>query len=241
MISSFTYRNGSPFPDFDNNYQFECLYPGTYVSGLWQDVDVTYVIRHDIVEPSGMFTTIFVHSDPLYVDLAKGSPTAIYEYPASGGIYSGGVSFGGNSHLLGVSWLNEWNSFETVIPQIPIFSIRAFDVTASGNFVPMESGVMGGMLGRYLGIAGGYEGIKKADSTLDPPSYGVIKTFPGSGEVTQVDFSNFEEDPYIVASVRGASTSGVFFQRSPGDSIFIEVTSGLPPSEIMIIRIDDKV
>lgn len=224
-----------------NDHYYDLWYLFPYSSGLWARTRKCYVLRHDIIPPSGDFTLIYTHSDKLYVDAARGSPTVIYEYPASGAVVISGVHAGGNSHLLGSSFLNEWDSFTVDnLPRMPIFSVRAFDVIASGEFPPMESGVVGSMLNRYLGIAGGYEGIRVADSTLESQEYGTLKTFPGSGEVTQIDFTNFEEDPYIVTSIRGAGASG-FFQRSPGSPEFVNVTSGLPSSEIMIIRIDDKV
>jgi len=183
----------------------------------------------------GQFDIIYHHNKPIYLDTAKNVPTVIYTKP-----YLDDYP----SELVGVSFLNELNSFTVISPGggMGVHDVRTFDLTDDLGLFPASGLSASGFLDRYVGVAGGHVGAVMFNSTFDREGgmfvpYAVI----ASGNFTHLDFTNNDPDPYIFVSASGISSSGIFLQRDKASSIWHDYSATLPSGvPITIIRADDR-
>lgn len=197
--------------------------------------------------PSGQFDVIYKSSHPLFVDTSKSIPTVLYDLPrgfmppGSGISGSGGMSFTTNSSTrLAASYLNEMGSFTTIYPNSPIFDAKSFDIAGPLDFFP-ASGVPSGILGRYIGVAGGFRGLIMYNTDPLTNAYTPISTVI-SGSFIHLDFTNNFPDPYMFVSTSGIiAGSGRFLQRDSEEILWHDYSATLPSGVmITIIRADDR-
>lgn len=111
-----------------------------------------------------------------------------------------------------------------------ISDIRVFDLTPQSS-IPTESGPVTVSGGRYIGIC--------VDNTAKFIPYDLSGNFTllttvSGGERPRMETSNFFQPPYFFVAA-----SGVFLQKDPNGSTFINYSTGMPSSTVTVVRIDD--
>jgi hypothetical protein len=194
------------------------------------------ILKHDPkVIPSGLFTVIYEHNKPMYLDTAKNIPTVIYTKPYLDDF---------PSELMGVSFLNEQYSFTVISPGggMGVHDVRTFDLTDDLGLFPASGLSTSGFLDRYVGVAGGHLGAVMFNSTFDREGGAFVPyTTIASGNITHLDFTNNDPDPYIFVSASGIGASGIFMQRDKASFGWHDYSATLPSGvPISIIRADDR-
>jgi hypothetical protein len=185
----------------------------------------------------GIFEVIHTTSVPTKVDIAKDTPTVIYDIPET---------LGNNSQEFAASVTNTPNSFYTHADPKPVYEARNFDLPKPGTF-PSVSGTFNPVdYERYVGIAN-QEGILASDWQLNTPWVNMVIAASGvvisgivpSGLITHFETSNYQpEGTYFFYTVSGVKT---FYQKNPIENFWRDYSAGLPDSDITIIRVDDVI
>ena len=179
---------------------------------------------------TGQFDIIYHSSHPMYLDTAKNIPTVVYVKP----------NYDDNpSSFIGRSFLNEADSFEIISPGYGVHDTRVFDLSDPYGYFPV-SGVASGFLDRFIGVAGGHEGVRMYNSSFEEGMFTPSDVIC-SGNFTHLDFTNNDPDPYIFVSTSGTVTvSGRFLQKNTQSYLWNDYSVGLPSGVITIIRADDR-
>jgi len=210
--------------------------PRFTVSGREVSSSKYLILNHDsTILPSGLFIKIYNHNKPMYLDTAKNIPTVIYTKPYLDDF---------PSELMGVSFLNEQYSFTVISPGggMGVHDVRTFDLTDDLGLFPASGLSTSGFLDRYVGVAGGHLGAVMFNSTFDREGGAFVPyTTIASGNITHLDFTNNDPDPYIFVSASGIGASGIFMQRDKASFGWHDYSATLPSGvPISIIRADDR-
>jgi hypothetical protein len=135
-------------------------------------------------------------------------------------------------------------------PRVPIHDLRTCEVINSETFT-IEEGTIGdeskwciygttNQLRAFPTSVTGEPVFLSDDNTI------LIQSFDFN--VTNVETTNYNGNPYIFLSVSGIKPDegieiyeGFFFQRGQNDVEFMDLSYGLPLSKITIIRVDDRI
>lgn len=184
---------------------------------------------------SGLFTIIYEDSLPLYLDTSKNIPTIFYHKPYADDF---------PSSTMGRSFLNELGSFEVISPGggMGTHDVRVFDLTDPLGFLPASGITASGFLDRFAGVAGGHLGLVMYNSSFDREGGAFVPYMQiASGNITHVDFTNNNPNPYMFVCASGTSNaSGRFMQYNPNESMWFDCSATLPSGMITIIRADDR-
>lgn len=124
--------------------------------------------------------------------------------------------------------------FTTIIHNNLVYDGRVFDQTTPSG-------------ARFFGIATPSGAFKFPTATIED-GFSIIVSTSG---ISRIETTNFFGNQYIFVSVSGVVGSGitgsgvvgsgVFYQKNPDTDVFTDYSSGLPGSEITVIRTDDLI
>ena len=124
--------------------------------------------------------------------------------------------------------------FTTIIHNNLVYDGRVFDQTTPSG-------------ARFFGISTPSGAFKFPTATIED-GFSIIVSTSG---VSHIETTNFFGNQYIFVSVSGVvgsgitgsgiAGSGIFYQKNPDTDIFTDYSSGLPGSEITVIRTDDLI
>jgi hypothetical protein len=182
-----------------------------------------------LVQDQGNFQTILDTKKPAKVDIAHGTPTVIYDVTVSGQI----------SEDLSASLWNTPGSFYTHSDPKAVYESRTFNLpspdafpTTSGTFDPDD-------YERFIGICSP-DGLLASKFDLSSPWVNLVAIASGvsaSGYISHFETTNYvPEGTYIFYTISGFP---YFFQKNPDESFWRDYSTGLPSSDITILRVDD--
>jgi len=180
---------------------------------------------------SGNFSIIKTLEDIYRIDISQGTPTVLFNIPSSGILEAA-------SGYLPVyeTFMNTSDDFYTITTNYPTYDARVIDfMIPSGIY--LASGVADSEDGRYI-LFGTDDMIVGVPVSL---SGGTIVIDNFSGAITQIEISNTLSEPYIFGSTITDSGEPIFYQRGPSNPFFTAQSTGLPNSEITVIRLDDRI
>jgi hypothetical protein len=223
--------------------------PGTFAVG-----DAGYVGMRNIIPPSGYlipsgtefaFQVMGGFDNPLQVEISKDSPIIFFGgiTPTDG--YPRGVremwvspDMASGSFLEVTENINPSKAMG-FIPDARTFDALGVEDTTSGWIItnPANS------YNRYT-VVTQFSGINRHGDTYfrdawdNQAPWKWLNTF--SGHVWRTETTNYAGDvPYIFMSTSGHPSR--FFQQDAGDIVFTEYSTGLPNSNITVLRVDDRV
>lgn len=166
----------------------------------------------------GTFTTNV--SGYMFIENSQSSPSIYF----GGTILSSGISATGE-----LQW-SETNLKDS-LKNVTILNNSYIPDARTAPYLELEGA---GTFDKYLFVP--FSGGLYYKSTTDPSGlWSNLETF--SGKIHRIEVGNL--DPYIFVSISGAPS--VFWQLDPYETTFTNYSTGLPSSNITVIRIDDRI
>jgi hypothetical protein len=204
--------------------------PVTQLYGVYKhihDINIIGSTASDLAaqQTQGNFELIYPSSVPLKVEISKGAPTVIYSIPAVGSV---------TNSILAASISNTLGSFYEHIEDKQVWEAKVFDLSNPSQF-PTTSGIFTETdFERYIGIVNNNLEASKYDLSTS-----WVQMKAGSGIINHLETTNYHPSgTYFFFSYSGAAN---FFQKNPTESVWRDYSSGLPASEITVIRCDDTI
>lgn len=150
-------------------------------------------------------------------------------------LYSGYTLLEPQEHLK----IYDINYQKTVIAA-RVNDLRAFD--AYSNMVTASGVVVNSGRGKFILTAGRDGTLQYVTSTHPTHWYTLAEnlTTLGNTEYNKVETSNYYYPPHLFATMSGTGLPE-FFERLTGVTQFTDYTSGMPSSEVTVIRLDDRI
>jgi hypothetical protein len=214
--------------------------------------ELTEGMSHKVLSfQGGVFQSLDTIPTEARVEISKYSPTLIHSVPSgvvlilptgAGWSYVRGLDFLARSYT---NASGSWSGFTNRIldapldPLGPIIDARIFDVYKGGTGIfSTVSGIVDDTPNiRYIGYSDGARGFAALPATIsgDPFYIYIPAGIPSMIETTNYTFPQSA----IFLSISGSPSS--FFQKKAEELIFNEQSTGLPSSNITILKVDDRV
>ncbi len=168
--------------------------------------------------PEGGFTEVKVLTSPYKVECSKEYPMTVYPITTSG-------------DTVYISPFGDINTYDVIV-------LTSGQYTTDSRIFDIVSGVG---CGRYIGyvlVSGTGGGVVPILIPTYDKFESLITTISGVVTVLETNNMDYEYSPYFFVGISGLLPR--FFQRNSDTNIFLEVTSGLPYSNITVIRVDDR-